>query len=141
MRLVVDTNVFVSILIRPGKSFVALTDFLDQNATVLYSTDTLTELVDVLRRQKFTRYTTAEDVTGFVEWIVSAGELVTVDADPGVASRDSKDNKFLALAVSGRADYLISGDKDLLVLKAIGAVPIVSPVQFLAKIGESKTTG
>ena len=47
MRVVVDTNVFVSLLIRPGDSFVALADVLEQKATVLYSTDTLTELTDV----------------------------------------------------------------------------------------------
>jgi uncharacterized protein len=98
----------------------------------------LTELVDVLRRQKFARYTTAEDVTAFVEWIFSAGELVTVETHDVVASRDPKDNKFLALAVSGKADYLITGDKDLLVLKRVGAIPIVSPAEFLVRIGESK---
>jgi predicted nucleic acid-binding protein len=66
---------------------------------------------------------------------LSAGELVTAETHGTVTSRDPKDNKFLALAVSGH-DYL-TGDKDLLVLKSIGAIPIVSPAEFLAKIKET----
>jgi len=49
MRVVIDTNVFVSMLIRPGDRFLALIEYLDHNATILYSNETLTELVDVLR--------------------------------------------------------------------------------------------
>ena len=133
MRVVIDTNVFVSILIRPGDRFQKLIDYLDEHAAVLYSPETLTELVDVLRRDKFARYTTAAEVAEFVAWMVSGGELVTVE-EAGAGSRDAKDNKFLALAVAGRADYLVSGDKDLLVLGHIGATPIVTPAQFLDQI-------
>jgi predicted nucleic acid-binding protein len=68
---------------------------------------------------------------------LSAGELVTAETHGTATSRDPKDNKFLALAVSGQADYLITGDEDLLVLKSIGAIPIVSPAEFLAKINET----
>jgi len=134
MRLVVDTNVLVSILIRPGKALSAFTDYLDQHAEFLYSTETLTELVDVLCRRKFSKYTTVEEVSAFVHWVASTGELVPVEA-AATGSRDPKDNKFLALAVAGRADYLVSGDKDLLVLGQIGTVPIVTPVAFLGKAG------
>jgi len=66
MRVVVDTNVFVSALIKPGESFSQLIVQLDEHGTVLYSTDTLTELVDVLRRRKFGKYTTPEDVAELV---------------------------------------------------------------------------
>ena len=133
MRVVVDTNVFISILIRPGNTFLPLVDYIDLHATILYSTETMTELVDVLRRQKFAKYTTAEDVAAFVTWVADAGEFVTVE-EPVIGSRDPKDNKFLALAVAGKADYLVSGDKDLLVLGHIGATPILSPTDFLAAV-------
>ncbi len=133
MRVVVDTNIFVSILIRPGKALSTFVDYLDQHATILYSTETLTELVDVMRRRKFDAYTAPEEVAVFVQWLIAAGELVTIDEAPAV-SRDPKDDKFLAVALAGRADYLISGDKDLLVLGRIGATPIVSPAAFLAAV-------
>ncbi len=133
MRIVVDTNVFVSLLIRPGDTFSALIDYIDRHATVLYSTDTLTEVVDVLRRPKFRKYTDAAEVAELVRWVVAAGEMVTVQ-DSVVGSRDRKDDMFLALAVSGSADYLISGDQDLLALGRIGNTPILSPAGFLAAI-------
>src|SRR5579872_6364887 len=93
MRVVIDTNVFVSILIRPGHRFSTLVDYLDKYATVLYSAESLTELVDVLRRGKFARYTTTADVAAFVAWIAETGELVTV-TEQATGSRDPKDNKF-----------------------------------------------
>lgn len=130
MRIILDTNIFVSILIRPGRSFSSLIDYIDQHATILYSAETLTELIDVLRRAKFAKYTTAEDVAAFVKWVAEAGELVTVD-ESVTGSRDPKDNKFLALAIAGKADYLVTGDKDLLVLRVIGPTPILTPADFL----------
>jgi putative PIN family toxin of toxin-antitoxin system len=133
IRIVVDTNVFVSLLIRPGNAFSALIDYIDAKATVLYSTETLTELVDVLRRRKFAKYTTAADVAAFVEWIASAGELVTIEHQV-TGSRDPNDDKFLSLAVAGSADYLVTGDQDLLVLREINSIPIVSPTEFLAAV-------
>jgi putative PIN family toxin of toxin-antitoxin system len=131
MRVVVDTN--ISLLIRPGETFHSLIDHLDQHATILYSTDTLTELVDVLRRTKFAKYPTPEEVAVLVTWLAEAGELVTV-ADDVAGSRDATGNKFLSLALAGRADYLVSGDKDLLVLGTIGTIPILSPADLLAAV-------
>ncbi len=133
MRLVVDTNIFVSILIKPGTALSALTDYIDKRGTILYSVDTLTELVDVLHRRKFGKYTRPEDIAAFVQWVITTGELVAVD-EAVTASRDSKDDKFLSLAVAGQADYLISGDKDLLVLGQIRTIPIVSTAAFLASV-------
>jgi uncharacterized protein len=133
MRVIVDTNVFVSLLIRPGEALSTFIEYLDEYAIILYSAETLTELVDVMRRRKFQTYTTAEEVATFVQWIIATGELVSVDKVPRV-SRDPKDDKFLAVAVAGGADYLISGDKDLLVLGQINSIPIVSPAAFLAAV-------
>ncbi len=133
MRVVVDTNVFVSLLIRPGDTLDSFIACLDQNATILYSTETLTELVDVLRRGKFAKYTDPQEVAALVEWVAEAGELVTVEREIAL-SRDPKDNKFLSLAVAGQADYLVSGDKDLRVLGKIDSIPIVTPAEFLAAV-------
>ncbi|WP_079680589.1 putative toxin-antitoxin system toxin component, PIN family [Planktothrix sp. PCC 11201] len=48
--------------------------------------------------------------------------------------RDPKDNKYLELAVSGNADYIITGDKDLLVLNPFRAISIITVDQFLLLI-------
>ena len=135
MRLVVDTNVLVSILIRPGSALSSLAEKLDQpDCTLLYSAETLAELVDVLRRRKFAKYTTPEDVTVFVEWFIDVGELI--EPIPAVQmSRDPKDNKFIALAVAGEASYIVTGDDDLLVLKQVSKATIVTPADFLTMVG------
>ena len=86
-----------------------------------------------MRRRKFSAYTVPEEVATFVQWVITTGEMVAVEQVAAV-SRDPKDDKFLAVAVAGRADYLISGDKDLLVLEKVGSVPIVSPAAFLAAV-------
>jgi putative PIN family toxin of toxin-antitoxin system len=138
MRLVLDTNVFVSVLIRPGATFQTLVAFIDRRATILYSPDTLTELVDVLGRSKFAPYTTRDQTAQLTRWIIRKGELVTVDRSVA-RSRDADDDKFLALATSGQADYLVTGDKDLLVLGHVGSSRIVSPAQFISLIRQNET--
>lgn len=52
------------------------------------------------------------------------------------ACRDPKDDKFLSLAVSGGADLILTGDKDLLDLHPFRGIAIVSPQQYLASIAE-----
>ncbi len=51
--------------------------------------------------------------------------------------RDPKDDKFLEVAVAGRADAIVSGDLDLLVLSPFEGIPILEPAEFLARLAES----
>ena len=135
MRVVIDTNIFVSMLIRPTNEFGGILAFLDQKGTILYSFETLTELINVLGRDKFKKYTTAAHISAFVKHIAETGELVTVTREV-FASPDPKDNKFLALAACGHADAIISGDKKHLVsLESFEGIPILSPASFIAGIG------
>jgi putative PIN family toxin of toxin-antitoxin system len=138
MRVVLDTNIFVSILIRPGNTLRALTQILDRQATILYSVDSLTELVAVLRRGKFSRFTSFDEAAELIADIVRTGELVEVNLHL-TQSRDASDDKFLSLAVAGHADYLITGDKDLLVLGRIESATIVSPAQFISLMQQHET--
>lgn len=133
MRVVLDTNIFVSILIRPGNTLRALTEIVDRQATLLYSADSLAELLDVLRRGKFARFTSFDDTVELIASIVRNGEMIEVSRGTN-RSRDADDDKFLSLAESGRADYLITGDKDLLVLQKAGSANIVMPAQFISLI-------
>ncbi len=62
--------------------------------------------------------------------MLAKAELVTI-AERIVACRDRKDDKFLELAVNGRADLIVSGDNDLLALNPFRNIPIVSPAAFV----------
>jgi putative PIN family toxin of toxin-antitoxin system len=69
----------------------------------------------------------------FQEWaaeLLAVAELVTI-SERIVACRDPKDDKFLELAVCGRADVIVSGDHDLLALHPFRYIPIVTPAAFI----------
>jgi putative PIN family toxin of toxin-antitoxin system len=130
LRFVFDTNTVVSaLLLRQSVSRQAF-DEARQQGQLLLSLETLNELNDVLRREKFNRYVSERERLLFLSAFVQEAMLVEVHAVIQ-ESRDPKDDKFLALAVSGQADFIISGDKDLLVLDPFHGIPIVTPRQLL----------
>ena len=137
-RYVFDTNVLVSALIfedsKPGRAFrLAL-----QNGQILLSLTTLEEIDEVMSREKFERYVTAEEREEFLEALIGRARFVE-PAEQIKVCRDPQDDKFLELAVSGGAYYIISGDDDLLALSPFREIEILSVDDFLKRLegGES----
>lgn len=130
MRLVVDTNLWVSYLLKPDSVTAQQLDTIQLEETLLYSRATLEKLSEVLTRPKFARYVDREDVRAFIMAFVETGENVTVTREIR-ACRDPKDDKFLELAVSGRADVIVTGDDDLLVQHPFEEIPILRMRDFL----------
>ena len=129
-RFVFDTNVVVSALLM--KKSVAR-DALDKGreaGDILLSLEVIEELYDVLGRPAFDRYIDEEDRIRFLNLLVKEATLVEI-TEKIKECRDPKDDKFLELAVNGKADYIISGDGDLQVLNPFRKIPIVSPREFL----------
>ena len=129
-RFVFDTNVVVSALLT--KKSVAR-DVLDKArglGEILLSPAVIEELVDVLGRPEFNRYIDEEDRIGFLNLLVKESTLVEI-TEKIKECRDPKDDKFLELAVSGKADFIISGDGDLQVLNPFRRIKIISPRDFL----------
>ncbi len=136
MRVVIDTSVLVSGLIRPqGPPGEVLRALRDGRFTILYSHETLMEIVVVLGRDFFRRkyQVQVDDISTLVSLIRLRGEAV-VPAQKVTDCRDPKDNKFLEAAVAGDADYLVSGDDDLLSMNPYRSIPVLSPVEFLEVI-------
>jgi putative PIN family toxin of toxin-antitoxin system len=129
MRVVVDTNILVSFAIRPNKSFEKIFDYIAVHGIALVSEDTIAELIDVLNCKKFRKYIALSNVTDYVEWYVAISETVVV-AHHVVACRDPKDDKILSLAVAGRADCIIAGDRDLLDMAFFAGILIYNPEDF-----------
>ncbi|RDB04173.1 putative toxin-antitoxin system toxin component, PIN family [Runella aurantiaca] len=130
MRIVLDTNTLVSAaLIKKSISRDAFDKAL-QIGQLLASEKTLNELADVLAREKFDKYVSLKErqefYVSYLE-IVNMKDIVEVITD----CRDSKDNKFLEIAVSGKANIIVSGDADLLVLHPYRNIEILTPRQFL----------
>lgn len=130
VRYVVDTNVIISALLletgMPARAF----RYALQNGEILLSVELLEELNNVLGREKFNRYLTREEREEFLETLVERSVLVEL-VEKVQECRDPKDDKILELALSGGAEYIITGDRDLLVLNPFRGVQIVTPDEFL----------
>ena len=129
-RFVVDTNVLVSRLLLPESvPGQALCRALNQG-DILVSDSTLTELAEVINRPKFDKYLSKHDRNKFFE--ILAPLCIRVEIIQRIeACRDPKDDKFLEVAINGTADFILSGDADLLALHPFHDIPIFSPSQFL----------
>jgi putative PIN family toxin of toxin-antitoxin system len=132
MRAVLDTNVIVSAaLIRGGKEERILRAWLRGAFELVVSPEILEEIGRVLSYEKIRklRWMTEDEVVVLLETLAEESILVA-GVDTERASRDPEDDKFLAAARSGRAHYVVSGDKDLLDLKAYRGVRVVRPAEF-----------
>ena len=113
MRVVVDTNVFISAALKERSSPSDAVHLAAERDLLLKSTTTEQELLVTLARPRFTPLISQRFLV-WLEDVLAAAELVHV-TKPIVACRDPKDDKFLELAVNGHADFIVSGDADLLV--------------------------
>ncbi len=138
MRVVVDTNILVGFAIRPNRDFERLFDYLAGHAVTLVSDDTIAELFAVLSRETFRAYIPQESAIDYAEWYAGISESVAV-TEHVAACRDPRDDKFLSLAVAGKADCIVSGDSDLLDMAAYRGILILRAAEFLKLFAESKT--
>ena len=132
MRFVFDTNVIVSAVLLAGSVPRQAFDKAIDEGTVLISVPVLLEMAEVLSRKKLNKYLLEEERMRFLVALLKEAELVEI-TEAVTDCRDGRDNKFLELAVSGKADYIITGDEDLLVLNPFRRIPILTPRQFLSK--------
>jgi putative PIN family toxin of toxin-antitoxin system len=105
-----------------------------QNGNILFSLELIEEIDEVLSCAKFRKYITDEEREEFLDSFIDRGILIEV-VDVVKECRDAKDDKILELSLSGKADLIISGDKDLLVLNPFRSIQIQSVEQFLKSVG------
>jgi uncharacterized protein len=133
IRYVLDTNVIVSSLLfehsKPAQAF----NYALHHGEVLLSSELLEELSDVLGRKKFDRFLTLEERDEFLETFVDRAILIDI-IEKVLECPDPKGDKILELALNGQAQYIVSGDKDLLVLNPFRAVKIVTAEEFLKAV-------
>ena len=136
-RAVFDTNLLVSYLLvhRPPIATLIDTHLAQEHFTLLTAPVLLEELARVLRYPRLQRYYDAATRDRFVALIAALSEVVELPADdiPSI-SRDPDDDRVIACAVMGRADVIVSGDKDLLVLQRVGNIPILTAAEFLRRL-------
>lgn len=127
--LVVDVNVLVSMLI--NQDAAGIKGLLNKNVfRVVVSPLLLAELEDVLLRPQFRKYFTVAEAERAVLRIKNRSKLVETAFQVRPICRDPKDDYLLALAKKGNADFLITGDDDLLMMKLYGKTRILKPSAF-----------
>jgi len=136
MKVVIDTNILVSGLIKPtGIAGRVLHRLRMEQFSLVYSDSTLAELARVLSRPQIqNKYNiTNNDVRTVLQLIILRGEEVAPTERINVC-RDVRDNIFLEVAIAGQVDALVSGDADLLVLHPFRKIPILTLKQFLTQL-------
>ena len=134
LRVVFDTNVFISTFILHGRSTRLAQVLFEGKFTLLVSEEILDEYFEVAIRPRF--HSTPGEVKELLGRLVPWMHLVH-DPRPIRVSRlrDPEDLMFLKCAATGHAQFLVTGDKALLVLRRYRQVPIVSPRRFLQELG------
>ncbi len=137
IRVVIDTNVFVSALGFGGTPLEALLRTFEDDVQVLVSAETLDELDRVMsyERLPFTegeREQFLDILRREADDVESTPNLKVIEADPD-------DNAFLEIAVAGNAKYVVSGDEHLLAQRRFREIEIVTPSEFLTELHSTKS--
>ena len=135
LRAVLDTNVIVSgTIAKNGVPFRILEAWRRQEWSLVLSLAVLDEVQRVLRLPKIARKyrLTGEEIDDTVRLLRLHATVVPGRLAIPPASRDPGDDPILACAIEGEAEYIVTGDKDLLTLERYQGIPIVTPVRFAA---------
>jgi putative PIN family toxin of toxin-antitoxin system len=129
-RVVIDTNVYVSRALQLNSISGSAVGKAWLEDETLLSIETWTELQSVLRRPKFAAYIQTGTLEPYLEKIRLIATFVPIPSRIR-ACRDPNDDKFLEVAVHGRADAIVTGDEDPLVLNPFRGIAILTPRAYL----------
>lgn len=137
MQAVFDTNVLVSALLWHGPPHALLEEVRNGSIALISSPALLAELADVIGRVKFeailTRANTSREQA--LAQVRQLAEVVDPPPLPRPVCRGPDDDAVLALALAAKADWIVSGDDDLLLLQTYEGIAIITPAQALLRIG------
>jgi len=128
LRVIIDTNVWISFFI--GKLLNNLQCYIaNERVRIITCEEQVVELKSVLSRPKIIKYISQPKTDEFISLLDEKAELVEIKTGINIC-RDPKDNFLLSLAVDSSADFLVSGDMDLLSIKQIGTTQIINFKDF-----------
>lgn len=129
LKIVLDTNWYVSASINRNSRRRLYALLINENLTIFYSRELLAEYESVISRKKFEKFIRQEQVGRFIGLVLTRLKPVEIKTLVRL-SRDAKDNFLLSMSIDCGADYLVTGDPDLLVLKEFGKTKILSMTEF-----------
>jgi len=137
LSVVLDTNVFISSLLAPNNSISKIIAYFKSGYyQLIISNPMILELQDVINRPKYSLkyHISAHEKQNLIKSIHIHAKIINKLSKPKIKIRDVEDLIILATALDGHADYLVTGDKDLLVLasyKSIKPLKIITPIEFI----------
>ncbi len=131
-KVILDTNLWISFLISKRLAFIDEL-LLEGKIRLIFSKELIEEFLSVAKRPKFEKYFSDDKITDLLRLFDKYGKLNEVSSDIKEC-RDFKDNFLLNLAVDSKADYLITGDSDLLVLTKIKKTRIITWTDFIEEL-------
>ncbi len=141
MRVVFDTNIYVSFLISSSGTITELLNFWQQGKfEVFISSEILAELGQVLLGPKLKSYLclTRQEIKQYLKLVAQTSLVAKVDCRVNLIKEDPADNKFLELAKTIGADFIVTGDRHLLRLEQFGETKIISAKELVEKIDKSR---
>ena len=133
LRVVPDTNVLISAFMVEGNEYRLIENGFKKEILLLTSLALIEEFKEVALRPRFGF--TKEEIDDFIDALLGVSKLVVPMQRITGICRDPDDERLLEAAVEGKADYIVSGDKDLLVLKSFRGIKIVTAAELLQKAG------
>lgn len=131
-KVILDTNLWISFLI--SKNFSFLDNYVQTGQVkLIFSEELFSEFLTVAERPKFQKFFAPKGIKRLISFIDQFGILYQVSSDIREC-RDIKDNFLLNLAVDSNADFLVTGDSDLLDLKSIGNTEILTIKELEVKL-------
>ena len=128
VRVIFDTNVWISFMI--GRRLSILSQYIsNEDIKIITCHQLLYEITSVTGRDKLKKYFPKESVIELLDLIETVSENIEIKSKH-VISRDAKDNFLLDLIDYSKADYLVTGDKDLLIHNPFLTAQILSPNEF-----------
>jgi uncharacterized protein len=127
-NVIVDTNIWISFLI--GKNLKGLQEYIDsQTIIIITCNEQIQELTEVFKKPKIKKYFSPEQIDEFFELLDESSVNIILKTKTELC-RDLKDNYLLSLAIDSNADFLITGDNDLLILTSVENTKIIKFIDF-----------
>ncbi len=131
--IVIDTNILISAALSPDGTARKALEKVYKEFKIAQSNETYQELSTRIYKRKFDKYISDEERQDFLNIVNKYSQLIEIKSQINTC-RDPDDNKFLELAKDANAEFLITGDQDLLSLKTLAEYQnqIITPRDFLA---------
>ena len=136
MKIVLDTNVFISGVFFTGPPYHILEAWRDGNVEIIISEEILDEYIRVGVRLE--RQFPDIEIRSIFELLTVKAEMVSASILPDQICEDPDDDKFLACAIASGAKHVVSGDKHLLKVTGYRSIEVLTPIKFVDAYLEKK---